>query len=85
MNWDEKMTLERYVIAGRPGGSVGNLETFWHWDVSSNVGTVTRTEMEEVLSLQPMIPPKLSVLTFFPLCGVLRRSRCVQIFLQTTS
>ena len=35
------------------------------------------------LSLQPMVPPNLSVLTFFPLlCGMLRiRSRCVQIFL----
>ena len=32
------------VIAGRPpGGSVGNLETFWRWDVSSHLGVVTRT------------------------------------------
>ena len=43
----------------------------------------------EVLSLQPMIPPKrleeLNVLTFSPLlCGMLRRSRCVQSFPHTT-
>ena len=30
---------------GRPGGSVGNLETFWRWGVSSNFGAVTRTEI----------------------------------------
>ena len=30
-------------ITGRPGGSVGNLETFGRWDVSSNLGAVTRT------------------------------------------
>ena len=29
--------------AGRPGGSVSNLETFRRWDVSSNLGVVTRT------------------------------------------
>ena len=33
----------RIKAAGRPGGSVGNLETFWRWDVSSNLGVVTRT------------------------------------------
>ena len=27
----------------RPGGSVGNIETFSRWDVSSNLGAVTRT------------------------------------------
>ena len=38
--------------------------------------------MKMFLSLQLIIiPPKLSVLTFSPLCGVPRRSRCVQIFL----
>ena len=31
------------LVAGRPGGSAGNLETFWRWDVSSNLGVVTRT------------------------------------------
>ena len=30
-------------IYGRPGGSVGNLETFWRWDASSNPGAVTRS------------------------------------------
>ena len=29
--------------SGRPGGSVGNLEASWRWDVSSNLGAVTRT------------------------------------------
>ena len=28
---------------GRPGGSVGNLEPFRRWDVSSNPGAATRT------------------------------------------
>ena len=28
---------------GRPGGSVGNLENFWRWKVTSNLGVVTRT------------------------------------------
>ena len=36
--------------------------------------------MEEVLYLQPMIPPKRFHI-FSPGLGVLRRSRCVQIFL----
>ena len=37
---------------------------------------------EEVLYLQPMIPPKLNVLIFSPPdWGMLRRSRCVLIFL----
>ena len=35
---------------------------------------------EDVLSLQPMIPPKRFDI-FFPLRGMLRRSRCVQIIL----
>ena len=30
-------------LTGRRGGSVGNLETFWRWDVSSNPSAVTRT------------------------------------------
>ena len=32
-----------YANTGRPGVSVGNLETFWRWDVSANFGAVTRT------------------------------------------
>ena len=28
---------------GRSGGSIGNVEAFWRWDVSSNLGAVTRT------------------------------------------
>ena len=36
---------------------------------------------EDVLPLQPMIPPTKRFDIFFPLCGMLRRSRCVQIFL----
>ena len=36
-------TTTTTVQPGRPGGSVGNLETFWGWDVSSNLGVVTRT------------------------------------------
>ena len=32
-----------YAVAGRPGGSVGNLETFSRWDMSSNLDVVTRT------------------------------------------
>ena len=32
-------------MTGRPFGSVGNLETFGRWDVSSNPGAVTRTEI----------------------------------------
>ena len=31
------------LLYGRPGGSVGNLETSSRWDVSSNLGAVTRT------------------------------------------
>ena len=31
--------------AGHPGGSVGNLETFWRWDLSSNLGVVTRNRI----------------------------------------
>ena len=31
------------IVHGRPCGSVGNLETFSRWDVSSNLGVVTRT------------------------------------------
>ena len=27
----------------RPSGSIGNLETFWRWNGSSNLGAVTRT------------------------------------------
>ena len=39
---------------------------------------------EEILSLQPMIPPKRFDI-FFPDWGrMLRKSRCVQMFLQTT-
>ena len=30
-------------VALPPGGSVGNLEAFWRWDMSSNLGAVTRT------------------------------------------
>ena len=30
-------------FTGRPGGSVVNLDTFWRWAVSSNLGVVTRT------------------------------------------
>ena len=30
-------------VTDRPGGSVRNLETFWRWGVSSNLGAVTRT------------------------------------------
>ena len=37
------MVLVVYGGRGRPGGSVGNLEIFWRWDVSSNLGAVTRT------------------------------------------
>ena len=37
------LTGSPMVVAGRPGGSVGNLETFWRLDVSSNLGAVTRT------------------------------------------
>ena len=29
-------------VAGRPGNSIDNLETFSRWDVSSNLGAVTR-------------------------------------------
>ena len=39
---------------------------------------------EEVLSLQPMIPPKRFDI-FPPDWGMLRRSRCVQIFLLNSS
>ena len=35
-NWD-------FVQSGRPGGSDCNLDIFWRWDVSSNLGAVTRT------------------------------------------
>ena len=38
---------------------------------------------EEILSLQPRIPTKRFDI-FPPDWGVLRRSRCVQIFIQTT-
>ena len=31
------------IPSGRLGGSVGNLETFRRWDVSSNLSVVTRT------------------------------------------
>ena len=37
---------------------------------------------EEVLSLQPMFPPELSVQTLFHLRWMLRRFRCVQILLK---
>ena len=37
------INLFNYVNTGRPVGSVGNLESFWRWDVSSNLGAVTRT------------------------------------------
>ena len=40
-----KGSVHIWVNAGRPGGSVGNLETFWRWDVSSNLGSVTRTRI----------------------------------------
>ena len=39
---------------------------------------------EEALYLQPMIPPK-RVDMFPPDWGMLKRSRCVQIFLQTAT
>ena len=39
------------TTAGRPGGSVVNLETFWGWDVSSNLGAVTR------IGISPHIMP----------------------------
>ena len=29
-----------FGYAGRPRGSVGNLETFWRWDLGSNLGAV---------------------------------------------
>jgi hypothetical protein len=32
-----------HEIVGRPGDLVGNLETFWCWDVSLSLGAVTRT------------------------------------------
>ena len=37
------LLINIHLPAGRPGGSVGKLVTFWCWDVSSNLGAVTRT------------------------------------------
>ena len=34
-----------FVSPGRAGGSVGNLETFGRWDVSSNPSTFARTRI----------------------------------------
>ena len=38
-----KKVICEVITTPCPGGSVGNLETFWRWDVSSNPDAVTRT------------------------------------------
>ena len=43
INFDQQEVQVSRGHTGRPGGSVGNLETFWSRDTSSSLGAVIRT------------------------------------------
>ena len=49
-------------------------QCYYHW--------VSRLNAMKMFCLCSLLSHLLSVLTFSPLCGMLRRSRCVQIFLK---